>query len=159
VAHVVVAGGAVPAVGLAVRIDVCDPAHRPVGALDPQWRRMAARTTSCAETDQLRLWLEQRGSVDAVSADAASGAPFLGALIFGSGAGYCGVDGGEPTSILDQLECCGAHDAIARVESGPADAERAWWISPEYSRHPVAAIGDVGYAVDVAVVPEFARLP
>lgn len=142
----------------AVRIDVCDAVLALTRSVDPWWRRMAARTTSKAEADQLRRWLEDRGYVDAVSSGAAPGVPFLGALVFERGADVCGVDNVEPTSILTQLQECGAIASIRRADSCPVDAERVWWISPGYERHPVAAIGASTYAVDEVVVPTFARV-
>jgi hypothetical protein len=159
-AQFVVTGSAVqPARRDAVRIDVCDVSFPLTRAGDPSWRRMAARTTSRAEEDQLRRWLEDRGYVDAVSRAVAPGVPFLGALIFERGADVCGVDNVEPTSILIQLQECGAIGSIRRVDSCPADAERVWWISPGYERHPVAAIGASTYTVDEDAAPAFAKVP
>jgi hypothetical protein len=137
----------------AVRIDECDVAFPLTRSTDPSWRRMAARTTSRAEEDRLRRWLEDGGHADGV----AHGVPFLGALIFEDGADVSGVDNVEPTSILTQLQDCGAVGAIRRTERHPVDAERVWWISPGYEVHPVAAIGARSYAVDQAP-PSFARI-
>ena len=56
----------------AVRIAGTDaplPASRPN---DPHWRRMAARTTSRAEADQIRRWLAGRGYADAIEIRTAS---------------------------------------------------------------------------------------
>jgi hypothetical protein len=137
----------------AVLIDECDVAFPLTRSTDPRWRRMAARTTSRAEEDRLRRWLEDRGHADGV----AHGVPFLGALIFEDGADVSGVDNVEPTSILAQLQDCGAVAPIRRAERHPVDAERVWWISPGYEVHPVAAIGARSYPVEAAA-PSFARL-
>jgi hypothetical protein len=156
-AHVVVTGTAVrPTRPDPVRIDVCDAQFAPVRPHHPHWRRMAARTTSKAEVDQLRRWLAESGHVDAVGD--ADGVPFLGALVFECGTDLCGVDAGAPISVLDQLQQCGAIAPVARVRQCPGDAERAWWISPGYECHPVAAIGRRSHAVADAVVPPFARV-
>jgi hypothetical protein len=141
----------------AVRIDVCDVAFPLTRSADPLWRRMAARTTSRGEADQLRRWLEDRGYVDGLSCCPASDVPFLGALVFGRGADVCGVDNAEPTSILTQLQECEAIAPIRRADGCPVDAERVWWISPGYEVHPVAAIGADAYAVDEAA-PSFSRI-
>ncbi len=137
----------------AVRIDECDVTFPLTRSTDPRWRRMAARTTSRAEEDSLRRWLEDRGHADGV----AGGVPFLGALIFERGADVSGVDNVEPTSVLAQLQDCGAVGPIRRVERHPVDVERVWWISPGYEVHPVAAIGARSYPVEVAA-PSFARI-
>jgi hypothetical protein len=143
----------------AVRIDVCDAAFPRTRPADPRWRRMAARTTSRAEEDQLRRWLDRRGYVDAVSSGAALGVPFLGALVFERAGDVCGVEHVEPTSILTQLERCGAVGSMRRADNCPADAERVWWISPGYERHPVDSIGATSYVVDETAIPAFARVP
>lgn len=140
-----------------VRIDVCDvesPLTRPG---DPSWRRMAARTTSRGAEDQLRRWLNGRGYADGVSDGTALGVPFLGALIFQCGDDLCGLDNPEPTSILNQLQQCGAIADVRRTWECPGDAERVWWISPRFETHPVGAVGATHFSVDPGAVPTFAR--
>jgi hypothetical protein len=137
----------------AVRIGECDVEYPLTRSTDPRWRRMAARTTSSAEADRLQRWLGDRGHADGV----AHGVPFLGALIFEHGADVSGIDNDEPTSILTQLQGCGAIGPIRRAQRHPVAAERVWWISPGHEVHPVAAIGARSYAVDEAA-PSFARI-
>jgi hypothetical protein len=137
----------------AVRIDECDVAFPLTRSTDPQWRRMAARTTSSAEADSLRRWLDDRGHADGV----AGGVPFLGALIFEHGADISGIDNDEPISILTQLQECGAIGPVRRTQRHPDAPERVWWISPGYEVHPVAALGARSYIVDGAA-PSFARI-
>lgn len=126
------------------------PLHR---STDPWWRRMAARTTSRGDVDQLERWLNGRGYADAVTVDM----PLLGALVFGRGGDVVGVENPEPTSILDQLERCGAISTFGRSDARPADAMRAWWISPRYQTHPVVEIDGTRFPVDPEVDPRFAR--
>ena len=135
------------------RIDVCDVVFPLTRASDPLWRRMAARTTSRAAEDKLRRWLNDRGYADGVS-----GVPFLGALVFQRGDDVCGLDNAEPTSILSQLQSCGAVAEVRRVQDCPEDAERVWWISPDFETHPVAAVGVTQYRVDDGAAPTFARV-
>ena len=137
----------------AVRIaggDSTSPAHH---STDPWWRRMAARTTSRGDLDQLERWLNGRGFADAIAADV----PLLGALVVQSGDDVVGVENPEPTSILDQLERCGAISALGRIGALPAGAERAWWISPRYETHPVAEVDGTSFPADTEVVPPFTR--
>lgn len=141
-----------------VRIDVCDVESPLTRADDPSWRRMAARTTSRGAEDQLRRWLNGRGYADGVSAGAVLGVPFLGALIFQSGDDLCGLDNPEPTSILNQLQQCGAIADVRRTQQCPGDAEHAWWISPRFEIHPVGAVGATQFSVDHGAVPTFARV-
>lgn len=124
---------------------------------DPHWRRMAARTTSRGETDQIRRWLTGRGYADAIENRTVRGAPLLGALVFDTTAGLRGVDNPEPVSILDQMTACGLIEPVDRVDGCPADATRAWWISPGFETHPVARIDGTDYQVDAKSVPPFAR--
>ena len=142
-----------------VRLDTCDASLPLTRSTDPWWRRMAARTTSKADADGLRRWLEGRGYVDAVPSAPAPGAPALGALVFVRNGEHYGVDDHEPTSILTQLQECGAIGPLHRVQGCPVDAERVWWISPGYEYHPVDAIGASTYPVDETAVPPFARMP
>ena len=159
VAEVVVTGNQVrPTRSEPVRIEASDGAFPLTRADDPSWRRMAARTTSKGDEDQLRRWLNGRGYADGVSGGPALGVPYLGALIFERGGEVWGLDNAEPTSILNQLLACGAIDAVRRAETCPADAERAWWISPEYERHPVEAVGPATYPVDPGLTPTFASV-
>lgn len=141
-----------------VRIDVCDvesPLTRPG---DPSWRRMAARTTSRGAEDQLRRWLNDRGYADGISDGAGLGVPFLGALIFQCGDDLCGLDNPEPTSILNQLQQCGAIADVRRTRECPGNAERVWWISPRFETHPVGAVGATHFPADHGAVPTFARV-
>jgi hypothetical protein len=131
-----------------VRIAGCDdglPTPRPT---DPLWLRMAARTTSRGGVDQIQRWLSEGGYVDAVPAATLAGAPLLGALVFDAAAELVGVENPEPTSVLDQLERCGAVTGVRRVGERPDRADRAWWISPNFETHPVASIGEVPYRAD-----------
>lgn len=143
----------------AVRIDVVDtpfPLTRPA---DPHWRRMAARTTSKADVDQLRRWLDGRGFADGLGAPP-SGVPFLGALLFGSGGELFGADNAEPTSLLDQLRRCGVLPEYTRVDDLPGpdlEDDEVWWISPHFEFHPVAAIGSIQLRV-AAAAPSLVRL-
>ena len=127
---------------------------------DPHWRRMAARTTSRGEADQIQWWLTGRGHVDAIEIRSRRrGAPILGALVFDTAAGLRGIDNPEPVSVLDQMSACGLIERVERVEECPADAIRAWWISPRFETHPVLGIDGTEYPVDTAAVPPFARQP
>lgn len=129
--------------------DSVPPAHR---ASDPWWRRMAARTTSRAEVDQRERWLNGRGYADALS----DGVPVLGALVVETPRGVVGVENPEPTSVLDQLAACGWTAPITRAAAVPADAVRAWWVSPRFDTHPVAELAGVSLPSTEAV-PSFAR--
>jgi len=152
--HCVVAGSEVRFIRpAAVRIDECDAALSLTRSTDPLWRRMAARTTSRAEEDQLLRWLEGRGYVDGLS----SGIPLLGALLFEHDADVCGVENSGPRSTLTQLQQCGAIGAVRRADRCPVDAERVWWVSAGFEVHPVAAIGAHTFAVSDAA-PAFARI-
>ena len=143
---VVVTGAVVdPMVSTAVRIACCDPGPQVPCATDPLWLRMAARTTSRAAVDQIQRWLNDGGYADGVPA---VGAPLLGALVFDTADGLVGIDNPEPTSILDLLDRCGATTGIRRVDARPADAHRAWWISPGFQTHPVASIDDTVFDVE-----------
>ncbi len=143
----------------AVRIAGCDAPVSTPRRTDPHWRRMAARTTSMGEADQLRRWLDGRGYVDAVATTAGSGcgAPFLGALVFDTGTVSCGLENPEPTSVLHQLERCGVIEHVERVDVCPEDAERAWWISPMFETHPVERVDQRIFRPDMSAPPPFAR--
>jgi hypothetical protein len=141
----------------AVRIAGTDaplPASRPD---DPHWRRMAARTTSRGEADQIRRWLADRGYADAIDIRTTRGAPILGALIFETQAGPMGLENPEPVSVLDQMSACGLIEPVGRVHECPAEATRAWWISPEFETHPVQSIDGTDYQVDAPAIPPFTR--
>lgn len=141
-----------------VRIDRCDVDDVPLTLPeDPHWRRMAARTTSRADRDQLRRWLAGRGFADAVCA-CGPFTPFLGALVYGHDGDTKGVDNPEPVSLLDQLERSGAIVGVRRVAVGPVDGDTVWWLSPDYELHPVSAIGDTVHPIS-GDAPTFARLP
>lgn len=126
------------------------PLHR---ATDPWWQRMAARTTSRAASDQCERWLADRGFADGLS----EGQPLVGALVFEANGRLLGVENPEPTSILDQLSGCGVIAPVNQVSRCPADAERAWWLSPRYETHPVAQLDATPFVVDPDLVPAFAR--
>ena len=125
---------------------------------DPHWRRMAARTTSRGQADQIQRWLTAQGYVDTVEIRSGRrGAPVLGALVFATAGGLRGVDNPEPASILDQMSACGLIKRVERADECPADATRAWWISPRFETHPVLAIDGTEYPT--VAVPPFARQP
>lgn len=152
--QVLVSGTAVqPVRADAVRIGVDDSVPALHRSTDPWWRRMAARTTSRADVDQFERWLNGRGLADCQS----GGVPLLGALVVETGGALVGVENPEPTSILDQLERCGAISVIDRADSTPTGVQRAWWISPRYEMHPVAEIGGASLPAPAEVVPPFAR--
>lgn len=138
----------------AVRIAVDDSVIRAHRATDPSWRVMAARTTSRGEVDQLERTLDAAGYADVTS----DGVPHLGALVFAVDQGFVAVENPVPTSVLDQLERCGAISAIARVDRSPVDAAHAWWISPRYETHPVAEIGGTRISTGAEAAAPFARL-
>ncbi len=138
---------------VAVRIAGDESIAHPHRAADPWWRRMAARTTSMGELDQLERWLTGRGYVDGVT----DGQPLLGALILDTPNGLVGVENPEPTSVLEQLERCSITAPIERLPALPADATRAWWVSPRYETHPVAELAGVTFAVDDEAVPPWVR--
>lgn len=142
----------------AVRIAGCDAGLPVVRRGDPHWLRMAARTTSRGAVDQVQRWLTDGGFADAVPANTRAGAPLIGALIFELAGGPVGIDAGEPTSILDQLERCGVVNGVRRVDERPERADRAWWISPTFETHPVLSIDDVRFDVDAAAVAPFVGL-
>lgn len=126
---------------------------------DPHWRRMAARTTSRGEADQIRRWLAGQGYADAVALRPGRGAPVLGALVFDTAGGLRGIDNPEPVSILEQVSDCGLIEPVGRVDECPADATRAWWISPRFETHPVGDIDGTDYPVDASAIPPFTRRP
>lgn len=152
--QILVSGAAVRSVRPeAVRIAGGDPALPAHRCTDPWWQRMAARTTSRGEVDQLERWLNGRGFADAVT----QGVPLLGALVLQVGGDVAGVENPEPTSVLDQLEQCGAISALGRVDACPTEAQRVWWISPKYEVHAVAEIDGTPFAVDPEAAPTFSR--
>jgi hypothetical protein len=152
--EVVVTGAAVqPLRSTPVRVCADDSVPHAHRASDPQWRRMAARTTSRGEVDQRERWLNGRGYADALS----GGEPLLGALVVETPRGVVGVENPEPTSVLDQLTACGAPVPVARAAESPADAVRAWWVSPTFETHPVAELAGVHLPSDVEAAPSFVR--
>lgn len=152
--EVVVTGVAVqPLRSTPVRICADDSVPHAHRASDPQWRRMAARTTSRGEVDQRERWLNGRGYADALS----GGEPLLGALVVQTQRGVLGVENPEPTSVLDQLTACGATAPTTRAAQPPADAVRAWWVSPTFETHPVAELAGVHLPSDAEAAPSFAR--
>jgi hypothetical protein len=152
--EVVVTGAAVQSLrSTPVRICADDSVPHAHRASDPQWRRMAARTTSRGEVDQRERWLNGRGYADALS----GGEPLLGALVVETPHGVVALENPEPTSVLDQLTACGATAPIARAAQPPADAVRAWWVSPTFETHPVAELAGVHLPSDAEAAPSFAR--
>jgi hypothetical protein len=141
-----------------VRIASCEVGLPVVRRSDPHWLRMAARTTSRGPVDQVQRWLDDGGFADAVPAKPRVGAPLLGALVFECADGLVGIDAGEPTSILGQLERCGAVSGVRSVDERPQRADRAWWISPNYETHPVVSIDDGRFDVDAGAAAPFVGL-
>jgi hypothetical protein len=141
-----------------VRVAGCDAALEAPHITDPDWLRMAARTTSRGAVDQIQRWLNGDGYADAVPTGTFAGAPLLGALVFDTAGALVGIDNPEPTSILDQLERCGVTSDIRRADERPPRADRAWWISPDFETHPVLSIDDTLFCVDVEVHPPFLEL-
>jgi hypothetical protein len=145
-------------VRIAVSSDVPWPAP---SAADPQWRRMAALTTSRGDVDQLRRWLNGSGFVDLVHRreESSIGSPALGALVFDHAGGLTGLDNPYPVSVLGLMERCGA--VRAGMSTGQTEfagfevASFAWWISPFFEAHPVEQIGDVRYEVESGLPPTF----
>lgn len=141
-----------------VSSDVSWPAAR---STDPLWRRMAARTASRGDVDQLRRWLTGAGFVDLVNlhGESSIGPPALGALLFDHGHRLIGLDAPGPASVLGLMERCGAVRAgmitgqTEFIASGPAAS--AWWISPLFEVHPVDQIGDARYEVEFGLPPIF----
>lgn len=121
---------------------------------DPLWRRMAARTTSRAEVDELRRSLNRDGFADQVGQRDHSliGPPALGALVFDFRDSLIGLESARAASVLGLMERCGA--IRAGIVTGPSDflapglASSAWWISPGFGVHPVDSVGDVHYQRD-----------
>ena len=152
--EVVVTGAAVQSLrSTPVRICADDSVPHAHRASDPQWRRMAARTTSRGEVDQRERWLNGRGYADALS----GGEPLLGALVVETPHGVVALENPEPTSVLDQLTACGVTAPIARAAQPPADAVRAWWVSPTFETHPVAELAGAHLPSDAEAAPSFAR--
>lgn len=143
-------------VRIAVNADAPWPAPH---ATDPQWRRMAARTTSRGDVDQLRRWLNGNGFVDLVHRreESSIGSPALGALVFDHAGRLTGLDEPYPVSIIALMERCGAvragmtttHTEITGFEK----ASSVWWISPLFEMHPVERIGDETY--EIVLPPTF----
>jgi hypothetical protein len=152
--QILVTGSTVQPMGIEpVRVDgggSMPPARR---AADPWWRRMAARTTSRGEADQLERWLNSRSFADGVS----DGQPILGALVFETDGEVVGVENPEPTSVLEQLSRCGVIAVLDRVDQCPTHACRAWWLSPRYQTHPVAELDGRRFTVEPEALPPFAR--
>jgi hypothetical protein len=150
-------------VRIAVTSDVSWPVCHPTDAM---WQRMAARTTSRGDVDQLARWLNGNGFVDLVGSDGASssGPPALGALVFDHRDRLIGLDNPWPVSVLGLMGRCGA--TRAGMITAPTDfvdpeqASFAWWVSPLFEVHPVERIGEMRYEVDTAMPPTFlGRMP
>jgi len=106
----------------------------------PHWCRMAARTTSQAESDRTERDLRAGGYVDEVFLDVELvHRPRLGALIFGTAGGAVGIGADR----LDLLAAAGLLDGV-RYSDEPvpiSGTTHAWWVSPRFEIHPVSAIG------------------
>lgn len=106
----------------------------------PHWRRMAARTSSRAESDLAERELRAGGYADEVFVDGELvHPPRLGALIFGTPAGAVG----SGADRLDLLAAAGLLESV-RYSDEPvpvSGATHAWWVSPRFESHPVSAIG------------------
>ena len=106
----------------------------------PHWRRMAARTTSRAESDLAEAGLHAAGYVDEVFSDGELvHRPRWGALIFDTAAGAVGTGADR----LDLLQAAGLLDGV-RYSDEPVPVSSttyAWWVSPRFETHPVSAIG------------------
>jgi len=134
------------------------------GAAEPLWRRMAARTSSQGDVDQLSRSLNGDDFVDQVGRldQSMIGPPALGALVFGHGDEFIGLESPRAASVLALMERCGAilSGTITRASDfvAPAAASSAWWISPSFEVHPAACIGDVHYLrdeIDSGLIPAF----
>lgn len=114
-------------------------ATRPFEAV-PRWRQMAARTAGRADDDLTARELAAAGHTDIADADGDRiGRPQLGALIFEAAPATIGTGADK----LQLMQAAGLLDTFA-VSDEPVDlagATTAWWISPIFERHPVAAIG------------------
>lgn len=106
----------------------------------PQWRRMAAHTSSHAERDLAARDLGAAGYADEVHAEGEwVHRPRLGALIVDTADGTVGTG-------ADRLELAGAAGLLPTVSYSDeplsiSGANRAWWVSPCFETHPVSAIG------------------
>lgn len=128
-------------------------------ATDPWWRRMAARTTSRGDIDQLQRWCTGNGVVDVVNRQTESsiGPPVLGALVVDDGNRLTGLDNPNPVSTLGLLKRYGgAATTIGQAESViPEPTASAWWISPLFEVHPVELVGNLALEVEFGVPPTF----
>lgn len=119
-----------------VRLALCAPAPAA-----PHWQTMAARTTSRAADLLAERELATTGHADAVPSDGdLLEVPLLGALLCETPSGRIGL-GAER---LGWLAAAGLLDADT-VTDEPVDlaaVTRAWWVSPTFETHPVAAIGE-----------------
>ena len=119
-----------------VNIALCAGAPAPA-----HWQKMAARTTSRAAELLTERELGATGHADAVPAGPDGiGAPLLGALVCETAGGRIGLGAerlGWPAAVglLDA-------DAVTDGPVEPAAITRAWWVSPIFETHPVAAIGE-----------------
>lgn len=136
-----------------------DPAPVGIGVLDSRWQsagtdrahwlQMAARTVSGGTVDQLLRTLRDRECVDGIPEGADITAPLSGALVLDVGAAAVGVSAPGPMSILEQLRGCELLADLPRRSSvSPAEVQRAWWISPQFTTHPVAMLGRRTLPVD-----------
>ncbi|WP_304106710.1 hypothetical protein [Mycolicibacterium bacteremicum] len=106
----------------------------------PQWRRVAADTTSRAADDLAAGELAAAGYVDSVDVDGDRiGRPARGALIFDGDRSRIGTG----TSVLDLLIAAGLADDMTRTDDtvDVSSATTAWYVSPRFEIHPVSAVG------------------
>ncbi|MGU3499027.1 hypothetical protein [Mycobacterium sp. C31M] len=122
-----------------VRAQSVTLATRPFDAV-PRWRQLAARTAGRADADLTARELAAAGHADIADVDGDRiGRPRFGALIFEAATATIGTGADK----LQLMQAAGLLDTFA-VSDEPVDlagATTAWWISPTFERHPVAAIG------------------
>lgn len=112
----------------------------PPPAAPPQWRRMAARTSSHAAGDRAARDLAAAGYVDEVYVeDGRVHPPRLGALIVETAEGAVGTG-------AERLELARAAGLLAALQYSDEPVSisagaRAWWLSPRFETHPIGAIG------------------
>jgi hypothetical protein len=112
----------------------------PDGAVGPQWRQMAARTSSHADDDLTERELRAGGHADVVPVDGDRvGCPRLGALIIETPHGTIGTG----SARLALLHAAGLLDEVTCGETSVAMSGATWarWVSPRFETHPVTAIG------------------
>lgn len=133
-----------------------------LGRLEPQyrwptdthWLAMAACTTSHSGMDDQLRGLQRLGFVDGIWPGPDIEAPLAGALVLDAGATTVGIGG----VMIDQLHDCGVLRAVPRTGVVPSvEVQRAWWISPRFTTHPVARLAEQLLPVD-SQCPSFLEL-